>query len=151
MDESKQKRFSGKPLSEPILKYYQVNNIRKFTFSRPFTRKDPNLEINNDFANLWLERTELTISHPLPGILRWFPVTHVEVHEISPLLYAIETIEKTNKTLRNHIVIYNRERSIQINPLSLTLTGEIFSASAIISFSKKYFAGAHSEFCFCDF
>ncbi|KAK9873197.1 hypothetical protein WA026_021430 [Henosepilachna vigintioctopunctata] len=123
MDEKKQKRFSGKPLSEPILKYYQVNNISKFTFSRPFTRKDPKIESVNEFASLWLERTELTTTHPLPGILRWSAVATVEVHEISPLLYAIETIEKTNKRLKNHIVVYNRDKNIQINPLSLSLTG----------------------------
>ncbi|XP_044753163.1 dedicator of cytokinesis protein 1 [Coccinella septempunctata] len=146
MDERKKKRFSGKPLSEPILKYYQVNDIRKFTFSRPFTRKDPNFETSNEFANLWLERTELTISHPLPGILRWFPVINVEIHEISPLLYAIETIEKTNKKLRSHILIFNRDKNIQINPLSLTLTG-ILDANVmggIKNYEDTFFTDAYS-------
>jgi len=27
---------------------------------------------------MWVERTILTTSFPLPGILRWFPVTSVE-------------------------------------------------------------------------
>ncbi|XP_045475282.1 dedicator of cytokinesis protein 1 isoform X5 [Harmonia axyridis] len=146
MDESKQKRLSGKPLSEQILKYYQVNNIRKFTFSRPLTRKDPNLEIDNEFASLWLERTELIISHPLPGILRWFPIINVEVHEISPLLYAIETIEKANRKLRNYIVIYNRDRNIQINPLSLTLTGILYPnvMGGIKNYEETFFTEAYS-------
>lgn len=122
MDEKKQ-RFSGKPVSDQIVKFYRVNNIQKFTFSRPFTRKDPLLETTNEFAHLWLERTELTTTYPLPGILRWFPVASSTVQEISPLRNAIETMEKSNKTLVNYITLFNKDRSLQINPLSLTLNG----------------------------
>ena len=58
--------------------FFRVNDIKKFRFSRPFYRKDPLKASNteeNEFASLWLERTVLEISYPLPGILRWFPVT----------------------------------------------------------------------------
>lgn len=123
MDEKKQ-RFSGKPVADQIVKFYKVNNIKKFTFSRPFTRKDPLVATENEFAHLWLERTELTTTYPLPGILRWFPVQYVNVVEISPLQNAIETMERTNKTLTNYINIFNKDNSMQINPLSLTLNGE---------------------------
>ncbi|KAJ8938702.1 hypothetical protein NQ318_007990 [Aromia moschata] len=127
MDEKKQ-RFSGKPIAEQIVNFYKVNNIQKFTFSRPFTRKDPLMEIENEFAHLWLERTELTTTYPLPGILRWFPVQFTKVHEISPIRNAIETMERTNKTLTNHITVFNKDKSMQINPLSLTLTGILDAA-----------------------
>lgn len=123
MDEKKQ-RFSGKPISDQIVKFYRVNNIQKFTFSRPFTRRDPLIESTNDFAHLWLERTDLTTTYPLPGILRWFPVEHTQVQEISPLRNAIETMEKTNKTLMNYVILYNKDKNLQINPLSLTLNGK---------------------------
>ncbi|KAJ8931901.1 hypothetical protein NQ314_015170 [Rhamnusium bicolor] len=101
---------------------------QKFTFSRPFTRKDPFMETDNEFAHLWLERTELTTTYPLPGILRWFPVQFIKIHEISPLRNAIETMERTNKTLTNYITVFNKDKSMQINPLSLTLTGILDAA-----------------------
>ncbi|XP_072385409.1 dedicator of cytokinesis protein 2 isoform X1 [Diabrotica undecimpunctata] len=127
MDEKKQ-RFSGKPISDQIVKFYRVNNIQKFTFSRPFTRKDSLIESTNEFAHLWLERTDLVTTYPLPGILRWFPVEHTQLHEISPLRNAIETMERTNKTLMNYVILYNKDKNMQINPLSLTLNGILDAA-----------------------
>lgn len=124
MEERKQ-RFSGKPVAEQILSYYKVNHIQKFTYSRPFTRKDPYLESENEFASLWLERTVLVTTSPLPGILRWFPVNEqlTEVTEISPLHNAIETMEKSNRNLRDSIITYKRDITTSLNPLSLILTG----------------------------
>lgn len=126
MDE-KEHRFSGKPVAEQIVKFYRVNNIRKFSFSRPI-KKAPLIETTNEFAQLWLERTELVTTDSLPGILRWFPVeSPARVHEISPLRNAIETMEKTNKDLTNFINVYNKDRNVQINPISLKLNGKFFS------------------------
>lgn len=124
MDEKTQ-RFSGKPVSEQIVKYYQVNHIKKFKYSRPFTRKDPNSPSENEFANLWLERTIVETKQSLPGILRWFPVENSNTFEISPLRNAIETMENTNKELRDLILLYNREKAIQLSPLSLKLNGKL--------------------------
>lgn len=133
MEERKQ-RFSGKPVADQILNYYKTNHIQKFSYSRPFNRKDPLLETENEFATLWLERTVLVTTYPLPGILRWFPVNEqlTEVTEISPLRNAIETLERANKELKNSIIHHSRDRSAQINPLSLLLTG-------IAVFQKKSF------------
>lgn len=122
MDEKKQ-RFSGKPVAEQIVKFYRVNNIHKFTFSRPI-KKEPLIETTNEFAQLWLERTDLVTSYSLPGILRWFPVQTTTLQEISPLRNAIETMEKTNKSLANFINVYNKDRNMQINQLSLKLNGK---------------------------
>lgn len=121
MDEKKQ-RFSGKPVAEQIVKFYRVNNIQKFTFSRPI-KKEPLIETTNEFAQLWLERTDLVTSYSLPGILRWFPVQSTTLQEISPLRNAIETMEKTNKCLANFINVYNKDRTMQVNQLSLKLNG----------------------------
>lgn len=72
MDERKHK-FIGKRVPDQILKYHKVNDVQKFQFSRPVY---PNgSEKDNEFGNLWLERTILVTSYPLPGILMWFPVT----------------------------------------------------------------------------
>ncbi|XP_030761843.1 dedicator of cytokinesis protein 1 isoform X2 [Sitophilus oryzae] len=126
--EEKKQRFSGKPVCEQIVKFYRVNNIKKFTFSRPFSRKDPFIETDNEFAHLWLERTELVTTYPLPGILRWFPVESMTVKEISPLRNAIETLESKNKVLAGYVTSYNRDENMQINPLSMTLNGILDAA-----------------------
>lgn len=46
----------------------------------------------------------LVTSYPLPGILRWFPVTSSETYLVSPLRNAIETMEATNIALRDLII-----------------------------------------------
>lgn len=89
--------------------------MQRFRFSRPAPRKeiiaannDKEKEVNtnnsNEFASLWLERTVLVTSYPLPGILRWFPVTSSETYLVSPLRNAIETMEATNTALRDLII-----------------------------------------------
>lgn len=122
--EEKRQRFSGKPVCDQIVRFYKVNNIKKFTYSRPVKRKDPNIYTENEFAHMWLEQTELVTTYPLPGILRWFPVEKTTLKEISPLRNAIETLNKYNRTLTNYINSYNKDKSMQYNPLSMTLNGE---------------------------
>lgn len=146
MDEKKH-RFSGKPVPEQILNYYKVNDIQKFCFSRPFTRKDPFIESTNEFATLWLERTELTTTYPLPGILRWFPVSLTTSYEISPLRNAIETMEKANKSLKNYVVLFNNDKDMQINPLSLTLNGILDAAvmGGIKNYEEAFFTEEYEK------
>lgn len=122
--EEKKQRFSGKAVSDQIVKYYKVNHVQKFRYSRPFVRKDPKMETDNEFANLWLERTYLTTSSPLPGILRWFIVTSTKLEEISPLHNAIETMENANRELRDMVILYNKDKTTQLNPLSMKLNGK---------------------------
>ena len=100
-----------------------MNDVQRFRFSRPAPRKEPNIISNtekdkenptnnntssssNEFASLWLERTVLVTSYPLPGILRWFPVTSSETYLVSPLRNAIETMEATNTALRDLIIAH---------------------------------------------
>ena len=94
-----------------MFRYHKVNNVQKFRFSRPVPRKDVTAlngdkekEASNEFASLWLERTVLCTSHPLPGILRWFPVTSSDTYLVSPLHNAIETMEATNTAIRDLII-----------------------------------------------
>lgn len=148
MDERKQ-RFSGKPVAEQIIKYYKVNHIQKFSYSRPFTRKDPYIECDNEFASMWLERTILVTTYPLPGILRWFPVNSqlTEVTQISPLHNAIETMEKTNKNLRACVILYSRDKVAPINPLSLILTGILDAAvmGGIKNYEEVFFTPEYEK------
>lgn len=118
------KRFSGKPISDQILRYYKVNDVQKFQFSRPFHRKDSLSETENEFASLWLERTTMVTTYPLPGILRWFPVANTDVYQLSPLQNAIETMETANKILKDLIRAHYRDKMLPLNPLSLKLNGK---------------------------
>ncbi|XP_023288564.1 dedicator of cytokinesis protein 1 isoform X2 [Orussus abietinus] len=135
MDEKKH-RLSGKPvIAEAVLRYHRVNDVQRFRFSRPAPKKelttvrtgDKDKEIqesnSNEFASLWLERTVLVTSHPLPGILRWFPVTSSETYLVSPLRNAIETMEATNTVLRDLIIAHRADPNLPLNPLSLKLNG----------------------------
>ncbi|XP_011337215.1 dedicator of cytokinesis protein 1 isoform X1 [Ooceraea biroi] len=136
MDE-KRHRLSGKPVTaEAVLRYHRVNDVQRFRFSRPAPRKeivaassDKEKETNssannsNEFASLWLERTVLVTSYPLPGILRWFPVTSSETYLVSPLRNAIETMEATNTALRDLIIAHRSDPSLPLNPLSMKLNG----------------------------
>ncbi|XP_070558084.1 dedicator of cytokinesis protein 3-like isoform X2 [Ptychodera flava] len=128
--------FHDKTVPEKILKYYETNDVKKFYFDRPFHRgdKDP----NNEFKSLWLDRTRLTISSTIPGILRWFEVVHTEKVEVSPLEHAIETMQKKNKELSCTIATYTSEeyKNTSINPLSMCLNGVI--DAAVMGGIKKY-------------
>ncbi|XP_026677811.1 dedicator of cytokinesis protein 3 [Diaphorina citri] len=65
------------PVPDKIAQYYQVNDVRTFQLDRPM-HKGP-IDKDNEFKSLWLERTIMTISSPLPGILRWFEVVESNV------------------------------------------------------------------------
>lgn len=76
MDERKEKIPSSRA-PEAIMRYHRVNNVNRFQYSRPV------YEGSNDFSNMWLERTTLTTSYPLPGILMWFPVVTQRTYMVS--------------------------------------------------------------------
>ncbi|KAJ8670596.1 hypothetical protein QAD02_001855 [Eretmocerus hayati] len=154
MDEKKN-RLSGKPVTaEAVLRYHRVNNVQKFRFSRPVPKKevallssDRDSSSSNEFASLWLERTVLSTSHPLPGILRWFPVISSETYRISPLRYAIETMEATNAALRELIVSYINDSNLPLNPLSMKLNGVLDPAvmGGIVNYEKAFLNAEYEE------
>ncbi|KAK9296205.1 hypothetical protein QLX08_009705 [Tetragonisca angustula] len=163
MDE-KRHRLSGKPITaEAVLRYHRVNDVQRFRFSRPAPKKDltsttvnsgdkeKETITNNEFASLWLERTVLVTSHPLPGILRCFPVTSSETYLVSPLRNAIETMEATNTTLRDLILAHKTDNNIPLNPLSMKLNGILDPAvmGGINNYEKAFlnseYRNTHSE------
>ncbi|EFN73187.1 Dedicator of cytokinesis protein 1 [Camponotus floridanus] len=160
MDE-KRHRLSGKPVTaEAVLRYHRVNDVQRFRFSRPAPRKeiiaianDKEKEINaginssNEFASLWLERTVLVTSYPLPGILRWFPVTSSETYLVSPLRNAIETMEATNIALRDLIIAHRSDPSLPLNPLSMKLNGILDPAvmGGIDNYEKAFLNAEYKE------
>ncbi|XP_075232677.1 dedicator of cytokinesis protein myoblast city [Lycorma delicatula] len=148
MDDRK-KRLSGKAVHEQILKYYRVNDVQKFRFSRPYHKRDSGGEEgggntpdpSNEFATLWVERTVLVTSYPLPGILRWFPVTSADTFHISPLQNAIEAMETTNKELRALIIAHRSDATLPLPPLTMKLKGIVDAAvmGGITNYEKAFF------------
>nr|CAD7428799.1 unnamed protein product [Timema monikensis] len=139
---------------------YYIGAKRKFRFSRPFHRRDPGVtgDADNEFASLWLERTVLVTSYPLPGILRWFPVTSADTYQriltrlpddpqVSPLRNAIETMEGSNRTLRDLIVAHRSDPSLQLNPLSMKINGIVDAAvmGGITNYEKAFFQPEYAE------
>ena len=116
--------FQDKPISPQILKYYKVNEVSQFSYSRPFHKGQRDRD--NEFATLWIERTIIETRESFPGILQWFPVVDPPiVYELTPLDNAIETMEKANDQVRALIQEYTRIANPPINPLSMKLKGII--------------------------
>ncbi|XP_071494855.1 dedicator of cytokinesis protein 1-like [Diadema antillarum] len=120
------KEFRGKNISEQILSYYSVNEVQKFTYSRPFHKEQKDRD--NEFKTMWIERTHFSTEYKLPGILRWFEVTDTFTEELSPIQNAIENMEDVNRKLRALIIQHEEDPNLPINPLSLQLNGVIDSA-----------------------
>uniref|UniRef100_A0A8C3LWF5 DOCKER domain-containing protein n=1 Tax=Chrysolophus pictus TaxID=9089 RepID=A0A8C3LWF5_CHRPC len=114
-------RLRDRSIPEQITNFYKANHVQKFSYSRPFKKgpKDP----DNEFANMWIERTTFVTAYPLPGILRWFAVTSTTTTTISPLENAIETMMKTNEKILSEINRHQNDPSLPINPLSMLLNG----------------------------
>ena len=132
-------KFRGKNVHEQILRYYKVNEIKKFTYSRPLRKGER--DSDNEFANMWIERTSLQTSYALPGILRRFPVIQTNTIELSPLENAIETMENSNTKVRNLVLQYRSDSALPINPLSLALNGIVDAAvmGGIVNYEKAFF------------
>ncbi|XP_030238951.1 dedicator of cytokinesis protein 3 isoform X2 [Drosophila navojoa] len=111
------------PVPEKIARFYEVNDVTRFIYDRPMY-KGP-IDKDNEFKSLWIERTTLDITSPLPGILRWFEVKHKSVQELTPVEYACEIINNAGKELADLIVQYRRDPKRNINPFSMRLQGTI--------------------------
>ncbi|KAJ6638701.1 Dedicator of cytokinesis protein 1 [Pseudolycoriella hygida] len=127
-------RLKEKVTTPEIVKYYQTNNVQNFKFSRPYY-KDTGGDDNNTVGNFWLERTIMKTNFPLPGILRWFPVIEAKTFKISPLEYAIETMELTNKAVRDLIIAHRNDENLPIHPLSMKING-VVDPAVMGGFSK---------------
>ncbi|XP_078730963.1 dedicator of cytokinesis protein 3 isoform X3 [Lampetra fluviatilis] len=126
-------------IPERIKSFYRVNNICKFRYDRPLYKGTKDKE--NEFKNLWVERTTLILKQPLPGICRWFEVDKREVAEMSPLENAIEAVENKNTELRLLIGQYRTQPPHNLNPLSMCLNGVINAAvnGGIARYQEAFF------------
>ncbi|XP_058882191.1 dedicator of cytokinesis protein 1 isoform X1 [Acipenser ruthenus] len=138
-------KFQNKPVSEQILSFYTINEVQKFQYSRPIRKgeKDP----DNEFSNMWIERTTYVIAYKLPGILRWFEVVSVSMVEISPLENAIETMQLTNEKINNVVQRHLNDPNLPINPLSMLLNGIVDPAvmGGFTNYEKAFFTGKYMQ------
>ncbi|NXK97957.1 DOCK1 protein, partial [Formicarius rufipectus] len=128
-----------RPVSEQIMSFYRVNEVQRFEYSRPVRRGEKNPD--NEFANMWIERTIYVTAYKLPGILRWFEVKSVFMVEISPLENAIETMQLTNDKINNMVQQHLNDPNLPINPLSMLLNGIVDPAvmGGFTNYEKAFF------------
>ncbi|XP_064819074.1 dedicator of cytokinesis protein 1-like [Oncorhynchus masou masou] len=116
-----------------------INEVYQFQYSRPVRKgeKDP----DNEFSNMWIERTTYTTAYKLPGILRWFDVRSVSTEEISPLENAMETMQLTNEKISNMVQRHLNDSNLPINPLSMLLNGIVDPAvmGGFTNYEKAFF------------
>ncbi|CAJ0966421.1 unnamed protein product [Ranitomeya imitator] len=125
--------------------FYRINEVVRFQYSRPIRKgeKDP----ENEFANMWIERTTFSIAYKLPGILRWFEVKSVNMVEISPLENAIETMQLTNEKINDMVQQHMNDPNLPINPLSLLLNGIVDPAvmGGFANYEKAFFTEKYMQ------
>ncbi|XP_037792049.1 dedicator of cytokinesis protein 4-like [Penaeus monodon] len=119
-------KFEGIEVDERILKYYTVNHVRHFVYDRPTYRGPADKE--NEFKNLWIERTTYTTECELPGILKWFEVVEQRIEQLCPPQYACETVERNNKQIRQVMQHYRANPQDNIQPFTMRLQGTIDAA-----------------------
>ncbi|NXF09566.1 DOCK1 protein, partial [Smithornis capensis] len=119
--------------------FYRVNEVQRFEYSRPVRKGEKNPD--NEFANMWIERTIYVTAYKLPGILRWFEVKSVFMVEISPLENAIETMQLTNDKINNMVQQHLNDPNLPINPLSMLLNGIVDPAvmGGFTNYEKAFF------------
>lgn len=134
-------RTAAVPVPEHIASFYEVNDVSRFQYDRPIHKGT--IDKDNEFKTLWIERTVLEIETPLPGILRWFEVTSRSIKELTPIEFAIETMENVQKELTDLTNQYKANNRLNLNPFSMRLQG-IIDANVMGGISK-YIGAFFSE------
>uniref|UniRef100_A0A670ID93 Dedicator of cytokinesis 1 n=1 Tax=Podarcis muralis TaxID=64176 RepID=A0A670ID93_PODMU len=131
--------IKNSPWVHCVLHFYRVNEVQRFEYSRPVRKGEKNPD--NEFANMWIERTIYVTGYKLPGILRWFEVKSVFMVEISPLENAIETMQLTNDKINNMVQQHLSDPNLPINPLSMLLNGIVDPAvmGGFTNYEKAFF------------
>uniref|UniRef100_A0A6A7FSL4 Dedicator of cytokinesis protein 1 isoform X2 n=2 Tax=Hirondellea gigas TaxID=1518452 RepID=A0A6A7FSL4_9CRUS len=142
-------KFTEPGVAEAIRRFYRVNHIRQFHYSRPFHRGDRVKD--NEFATLCVEKTTLHIQYSLPGILRCFPVENQETVELSPLQHAIETMRTSNIELRDLVQSHSLRFDLPLDSLTRKISGMVDAAvmGGVANYEKAFlqddYRAAHPE------
>ena len=111
----------------------------RFVYDRPFHKGSQDPE--NEFTSLWLERTVFTTSSEFPGILKWFEVSGKEVTLVSPLQFAVETMEGKNEELKTLMRDFTEDKNKTLSPLTMRLQGNIDAAvnGGVAKYRRAFF------------
>lgn len=121
----KLKNLQEKFVNTNISCFYKSNDVQKFELRRPYYAEG---YAKDDVAGLWVDRTVMETVTSLPCILKSSMIRKVETTKVSPIQNAIETMEKTNKNLREMVVKYSVNPNLPINDLSMKLNGVVEAA-----------------------
>lgn len=118
--------FVGRDVPSEIAAFYQTNEVDTFKFDRPYHRDDK--DKNNEFKSLCLERTVMTSSYKLPGILRWYEVIDTRITLLCPVQAAEDTVQMMNKELKTSAANAASYPEQCLRHLSMRLQGVISGA-----------------------
>ncbi|KAJ5077789.1 dedicator of cytokinesis [Anaeramoeba ignava] len=113
-------------MSERIQKFYQLDNINVFLYSKPFRKSKE--KSDNEFKDLWLKNTYLITDKSFPTIKRRTLVKEKIIVEISPVKNAIKSVQEKNHELQNLLKKYQDSDGSNISPFSMALNGVIDAA-----------------------
>eukprot|EP00002_Diphylleia_rotans_P033952 TRINITY_DN726_c0_g1_i1.p1 TRINITY_DN726_c0_g1~~TRINITY_DN726_c0_g1_i1.p1 ORF type:complete len:1627 (-),score=400.74 TRINITY_DN726_c0_g1_i1:247-5127(-) len=111
-----------------IQKYINSNNVQIFVFSRPFRKTTGKLE--NEFKDLWISNTYLTVKDAFPTIHRRSEVVERVSVELSPVENAAKSVQSKNKDLEEFVNRFTKpdvDKS-QLSSFSMLLNGMIDAA-----------------------
>ncbi|KAA0188812.1 hypothetical protein HAZT_HAZT001525 [Hyalella azteca] len=139
-------KFTSPGVSQHIRKFYLHNMVRKFMYSRPYHE---GIRIkDNEFATLCVERTTLTLTYDLPGILRCFPCVSTKTVKLRPLEYAIDQMRAKNKALEDLVVSHElHPQQHALDSLTRELNGIVDAAvmGGIANYEKAFLQDAYLE------
>jgi len=127
-----------------IRKYYEANEVRTFSFNRPFKKqKGKKTNSENEFMDLWTEKTILITENKFPSLIRRSEVIYLKIIELSPIENAVLTLIAKNRELNMAKERYGKAESaikhgqeiptdmklvtggVNINPLTMLLNGSV--------------------------
>lgn len=132
--------FNNELVTDNIRSYYTANQVNMFSYSRPVVKpsqqptEDTSNKPENDFLNLWTEKTTLICEDSFPTILRRSRVIKVTVVELSPIENAVFAMEQKNRELagleRKYAQLMAKKNqqgssNVNTNPFSMALNGAV--------------------------
>lgn len=123
-----------------VRSFYSANQTRVFTFERPFKKSmvgqsgkeflSRNVQ-QNEFLQLWIERSVLVTEDALPNWLRRSKVVAIERFELCPIENALATMRNKNRELRQLASKYKpfvnnpSPGEFNLNPFTMSLNGAV--------------------------
>ena len=137
--------YFGPEVPQNVKNFYAVNQIRTFQYDRPYHKGE--IDKNNEFKTLWIERNRYETMSEFPGILKWFEISKTSVSQISPVEYACESVSCKNAELRKFIAQYSTNRSENVMPFTMRLQGNIDAAvnGGFAKYKSAFFTDTFSE------